>query len=60
MAKQVKLNLRRILPDHTKIIIMYGATEASARLTWLDPAYYEVKMDSIGKAIPGITIKYWR
>jgi acyl-CoA synthetase (AMP-forming)/AMP-acid ligase II len=57
MAKQIKLDLRRVLPDHTKIIIMYGATEASARLTWLDPAYLLEKIDSIGRAIPGVTIK---
>jgi long-chain acyl-CoA synthetase len=36
---------------------MYGATEASARLTWLDPDYFEQKIDSIGQAIPGVTIK---
>jgi long-chain acyl-CoA synthetase len=57
MAKQIKLDLRRVLPEHTKIIVMYGATEASARLTWLDPDYFIEKIDSIGKAIPGVTIK---
>jgi acyl-CoA synthetase (AMP-forming)/AMP-acid ligase II len=56
MARQVKLDLRRALPDHTSIIIMYGATEASARLTWLDPRYYLSKIDSIGKEIPGVSI----
>jgi long-chain acyl-CoA synthetase len=57
MAKQVKKELRTVLPEHTKIFIMYGATEASARLTWLDPDRYEEKMESIGKAIPGVTMK---
>jgi acyl-CoA synthetase (AMP-forming)/AMP-acid ligase II len=57
MARQVKLDLRRALPDHTSIIIMYGATEASARLTWLAPQYFLPKIDSIGKEIPGVTIK---
>ncbi|NLA75422.1 MAG: AMP-binding protein, partial [Deltaproteobacteria bacterium] len=57
LAKQIKLDLKRALPDHTKIVVMYGATEASARLTWLDPAYLSEKIDSIGKAIPGVTIK---
>jgi len=56
MAKQVKLALRKILPATTKIFIMYGATEASARLTYLDPERFEEKIDSIGKAIPGVTI----
>jgi acyl-CoA synthetase (AMP-forming)/AMP-acid ligase II len=57
MSKQVKLDLRKALPDHTRIYIMYGATEASARLTYLDPEYFEDKIDSIGKAIPGVTVK---
>ncbi|MBN1576637.1 MAG: acyl--CoA ligase [Chitinispirillaceae bacterium] len=56
MARQIKLALRKALPGHTKIIIMYGATEASARLTWLDPGHFSEKIDSIGKAIPGVTI----
>ena len=57
MARSVKTELRKVLPDHTKICIMYGATEASARLTWLNPDDYERKIDSIGRAIPGVTIK---
>ena len=57
MARQVKLDLRRALPGHTRIIIMYGATEASARLTWLEPQHYLRKIDSIGKEIPGVSIK---
>ncbi|MCU0608611.1 MAG: acyl--CoA ligase [Chitinispirillaceae bacterium] len=56
MARQIKLDLRRALPDHTSIIVMYGATEASARLTWLDPERYLDKIDSIGREIPGVTI----
>ena len=57
MARSVKKALRDVLPDHTKICIMYGATEASARLAWLNPDYFEQKMDSIGQAIPGVTIR---
>ena len=53
MARSVKTALREALPDQTQICIMYGATEASARLTWLDPDYFEQKIDSIGRAIPG-------
>jgi acyl-CoA synthetase (AMP-forming)/AMP-acid ligase II len=52
----MKEELRKILPAHTEIIIMYGATEASARLTYLNSKRYEDKIDSIGKAIPGVTI----
>lgn len=57
MAKAVKEELRRVLPDHTEIVIMYGATEAAARLSYLDPSRFMEKMDSIGKAIPGVTLK---
>jgi len=57
MAKQIKKELRSVLPEHTKIYIMYGATEASARLTYLEPDKYLEKMDSIGKAIPGVVMK---
>ena len=57
MARSVKLALRNALPVQTQICIMYGATEASARLTWLDPYWFERKIDSIGKAIPNVTVK---
>jgi len=57
MSRQIKEKLRKVLPPHTDIVIMYGATEASARLTWLDPKLFEAKIDSIGKAIPDVTMK---
>lgn len=57
MPTQIKRELRAVLPSHTKIVVMYGATEASARLTWLDPAYFESKIESIGRAIPGVTMR---
>jgi len=57
MASNIKKKLVHVLPDHTRICIMYGATEASARLTYLEPALIEDKIDSIGKAIPGVNIK---
>ncbi len=57
MSKQIKQDLRKALPDHTEIVIMYGATEASARLSYLEPAEFEGKIDSIGRAIPGVTLR---
>ncbi len=57
MSKQIKQDLRKALPDHTDIFIMYGATEASARLSYLEPSDFERKIDSIGKAIPGVTLR---
>jgi acyl-CoA synthetase (AMP-forming)/AMP-acid ligase II len=57
MARSIKEALRRVLPDHTSIYIMYGATEAAARLSYLDPDHYLDKMDSIGRAIPGVVLR---
>mgnify|MGYP006284579689 CR=1 FL=1 len=57
MATPLKKDLRAILPKNTQIIIMYGATEASARLTWLEPSCFESKMGSIGRAVPGVELK---
>ncbi len=57
MPIQIKRELRRVLPEHTDIYIMYGATEASARLSYLEPCHFRKKMGSIGKAIPGVSLK---
>jgi acyl-CoA synthetase (AMP-forming)/AMP-acid ligase II len=57
MTGQIKRELRRALPDHTEIFIMYGATEASARLTYLEPEEFDRKMGSIGKPIPGVSMR---
>ncbi len=42
---------------HVKFYVMYGQTEASARLTFLNPAYLREKSGSIGKAIPGVELE---
>jgi len=39
-----------------KLFIMYGATEASARLSYLDPKELTRKWGSIGKAIPNVDL----
>jgi amino acid adenylation domain-containing protein len=36
--------------------VMYGATEAAARLTYLPPARLDDKLGSIGRPIPGVEI----
>jgi long-chain acyl-CoA synthetase len=46
--------------SETKIYIMYGQTEATARLTYLDPSDLRRKPGSIGKAIPGVEVKIIR
>lgn len=57
MARKTKEDLRQALPDHTRIVIMYGATEAAARLTYLPPERFSEKMDSIGIPIPDVKIR---
>ena len=41
----------------TKFFVMYGQTEATARLSYLPPDVYEEKKGSLGKGIPGVTLK---
>ena len=36
--------------------VMYGATEASARLTYLEPEHLRTKLGSIGRPIPNVEI----
>ncbi len=57
MAQQLKTDLRKILPQHAKLFIMYGATEASARLSCLPSELMLDKINSIGKPISGVSIK---
>lgn len=48
--------LKDIAP-HLVIFVMYGQTEASARLSYLEPDLIFKKVGSIGKGIPGVTLK---
>jgi len=48
--------LQASLPG-TKIFIMYGQTEAAARLSYLPPELLDTKPGSIGKGIPGVTLR---
>lgn len=50
------ISLNRLAP-HIKIFVMYGQTEASARLSYLDPSMLFKKAGSIGKGIPGVTLR---
>ena len=40
-------------PQGVKFYLMYGQTEATARMSYLEPAYGLSKLGSIGKGIPG-------
>lgn len=57
MARHTKEELLRVLPEHTKLYVMYGATEAAARLAYVEPHRLQEKIDSIGIPIPNITLK---
>ncbi|HEY0687087.1 MAG TPA: class I adenylate-forming enzyme family protein [Steroidobacter sp.] len=48
--------LRQQLP-HTQVFIMYGQTEATARLSYLDPTELERKLGSVGKPLAGVEIQ---
>ncbi|MCI0515803.1 acyl--CoA ligase, partial [candidate division KSB1 bacterium] len=56
MAPALIEELIRLLPDK-RIFIMYGATEASARLAYLDPQFLPAKIGSVGRAIPNVELK---
>ena len=40
-----------------RFYVMYGQTEATARLAYLDPDRVKTRPNSIGKAIPGVELK---
>ena len=40
-----------------RLFVMYGQTEATARLTWLPPDSLDRKLGSVGKAITGVEIE---
>jgi acyl-CoA synthetase (AMP-forming)/AMP-acid ligase II len=40
-----------------RFIVMYGQTEATARLSWLPPEVYPRRKGSMGKGIPGVELR---
>jgi acyl-CoA synthetase (AMP-forming)/AMP-acid ligase II len=40
-----------------EVFVMYGQTEATARLSYLSPTLLESKLGSIGRGIPGVTLR---
>mgnify|MGYP005840049369 CR=1 FL=1 len=55
MAPAVQKEVAEVFAP-AKLFIMYGATEAAARLSYLDPADLPRKWGSIGKAIPNVEL----
>ena len=48
-----------VVPD-VPFFVMYGATEASARLAYVPPSELAARPGSIGRAIPGVDLKVLR
>ena len=42
---------------HGEVFVMYGQTEATARLSFLPPSLLSTKLGSIGRGIPGVTLR---
>ena len=56
MSVAQQQQLSKDLPG-TDIYVMYGQTEATARLSYLKPEHIVAKAGSVGKAIPGVELR---
>jgi acyl-CoA synthetase (AMP-forming)/AMP-acid ligase II len=56
LAPELGLRLAEMIAP-AELIVMYGQTEATARLTCLDPTWFHRAPDSIGRPIPGVEIE---
>jgi acyl-CoA synthetase (AMP-forming)/AMP-acid ligase II len=56
LATSIIDEFRENFPE-IKFYVMYGQTEATARLSYLPPELYETKKGSIGKGIPGVELR---
>ena len=56
MTRAAIQRMRELVPS-ARFFVMYGQTEATARLTYLDPDRLEAKLGSIGKPLDGIDIE---
>ncbi len=55
LAPTFVTELRQALPA-TQVFVMYGQTEATARLSYLPPELLDTKLGSVGKGIPGVAL----
>lgn len=56
MPRPLVERLRNALPD-AQLFVMYGQTEATARLSYLPPVQLDAKAGSVGIAIPGVELQ---
>lgn len=47
----------RAAQPQARLFVMYGQTEATARLSYLPPELLDTKLGSIGRGIPGVTLR---
>ncbi|MEZ5550306.1 MAG: class I adenylate-forming enzyme family protein [Pseudomonadales bacterium] len=57
MSKALTQRLRSALPASSRIFVMYGQTEATARLTYLPPERLTDKMGSVGLPLSGVSLE---
>lgn len=56
MSPALIQRVREALP-HVSLFVMYGQTEATARLTFLPPDRLEAKLGAVGIPVPGVRIE---
>jgi acyl-CoA synthetase (AMP-forming)/AMP-acid ligase II len=56
LAPSLITEFRQALP-HVRFFVMYGQTEATSRLSYLPPERLDDKLGSIGRGIPGVTLR---
>ncbi len=56
MTPTLTRKIRAALPENTRLFIMYGQTEASARLAYVPPERLLDKLGAIGIGIPGVDL----
>lgn len=56
LHKAFILEFTELFPD-VRFFVMYGQTEATARLSYLPPDYLPQKAGSIGRGIPGVELR---
>lgn len=56
LADAMIRELREALPT-VRVFVMYGQTEATARLSYLPPELLDTKLGSIGKGMPGTRLR---
>jgi len=57
MGTDLTRQLLATLGPETRLFIMYGQTEATARLTWLPPERLLEKLGSAGIPVPGVSLR---